>query len=242
FNDGAAEILAKVESFNPGGSIKDRVALAMIEAAERDVLTMVGTRPRKVAKGGMMHEGFPGWSWYYFTNKGPFVKQKEGYPLHLDVQGYLNRVNEGKAPDFITVQLGVNDVFGRDDFRLPSVLKAVEQRMDKLVSELRKCAPDAVIALAYPTPASVNRDMTKTKLTAAVWRYQQNLFEYNYLLQKKFTGKNNDRKILLVPVGTSLDCEKNFDVKDHVHPTVAGGNQLGDALYAFLKYQMSIKK
>ena len=32
---GRAELLAKVESFNPGGSVKDRVALAMIEAAER---------------------------------------------------------------------------------------------------------------------------------------------------------------------------------------------------------------
>lgn len=36
FNDGEAELLAKVEFFNPGGSIKDRVALAMIDAAERD--------------------------------------------------------------------------------------------------------------------------------------------------------------------------------------------------------------
>lgn len=35
FNDGQAEILAKVESRNPGGSVKDRVALAMIEAAEK---------------------------------------------------------------------------------------------------------------------------------------------------------------------------------------------------------------
>ena len=32
----ASAALAKVESFNPGGSIKDRVAVAMIEAAERD--------------------------------------------------------------------------------------------------------------------------------------------------------------------------------------------------------------
>jgi cystathionine beta-synthase len=30
------ELLAKLESFNPGGSIKDRVAIALIEAAERD--------------------------------------------------------------------------------------------------------------------------------------------------------------------------------------------------------------
>lgn len=31
-----AEVVAKVESFNPGGSIKDRIAFAMIEAAEKD--------------------------------------------------------------------------------------------------------------------------------------------------------------------------------------------------------------
>ncbi|MBQ7252996.1 MAG: cysteine synthase A [Kiritimatiellae bacterium] len=33
-NQGAAEVVAKVEYFNPGGSVKDRIALAMIEAAE----------------------------------------------------------------------------------------------------------------------------------------------------------------------------------------------------------------
>jgi cystathionine beta-synthase len=32
----APQVLAKVESLNPGGSIKDRVAVALIEAAERD--------------------------------------------------------------------------------------------------------------------------------------------------------------------------------------------------------------
>lgn len=35
-NKGGARVLAKVEFFNPGGSVKDRAALAMIDAAERD--------------------------------------------------------------------------------------------------------------------------------------------------------------------------------------------------------------
>ncbi len=35
-NTGAAKVLAKVEFFNPGGSVKDRVAAAMIAAAEAD--------------------------------------------------------------------------------------------------------------------------------------------------------------------------------------------------------------
>ena len=37
-NKGSATILAKLEYFNPAGSIKDRVALAMIDAAEADGL------------------------------------------------------------------------------------------------------------------------------------------------------------------------------------------------------------
>jgi len=35
-NKGGARVLAKVEFFNPGGSVKDRIALAMVEAAEKD--------------------------------------------------------------------------------------------------------------------------------------------------------------------------------------------------------------
>ena len=34
-NDSKAEVLAKLEFFNPSGSVKDRAALAMVEAAER---------------------------------------------------------------------------------------------------------------------------------------------------------------------------------------------------------------
>ena len=35
-NKGGAEVVVKVEYFNPGSSVKDRIALAMVEAAERD--------------------------------------------------------------------------------------------------------------------------------------------------------------------------------------------------------------
>jgi cysteine synthase A len=34
--EGSAAILAKLESFEPGGSVKDRIALSMVETAERD--------------------------------------------------------------------------------------------------------------------------------------------------------------------------------------------------------------
>lgn len=41
-SEGRAEILAKVELFNPGGSIKDRIGLAMIEDAEKKGLLKRG--------------------------------------------------------------------------------------------------------------------------------------------------------------------------------------------------------
>ena len=41
--DSEATVLAKLESFNPLGSVKDRIGLAMIEAAERDGKILPGT-------------------------------------------------------------------------------------------------------------------------------------------------------------------------------------------------------
>lgn len=40
--DARARVLAKLESFNPGGSVKDRICLAMIEAAEHEGLMRPG--------------------------------------------------------------------------------------------------------------------------------------------------------------------------------------------------------
>jgi len=41
-NTGKAEVIAKVEYFNPGSSVKDRIALAMVEAAEKSGILKPG--------------------------------------------------------------------------------------------------------------------------------------------------------------------------------------------------------
>ena len=45
---GQAEVMAKLEYFNPASSIKDRLALAMVEAAERDGALMPGCEPAQI--------------------------------------------------------------------------------------------------------------------------------------------------------------------------------------------------
>ena len=42
--EGAADVYVKLEFYNPGGSVKDRIALAMIEAAEKSGQLQPGDR------------------------------------------------------------------------------------------------------------------------------------------------------------------------------------------------------
>ncbi len=68
--DGCARILLKVEAVNPTGSMKDRMALAMIEAAERD---------GRLAPGGRVVEYTAGSTGVSLA----FVCAVKGYPLSI---------------------------------------------------------------------------------------------------------------------------------------------------------------
>ena len=69
---GPCRLFLKLESQNPGGSIKDRVALSMIEAAERE---------GKISKGGLIVEATAG-----NTGLGlALVASQKGYRLLIVV-------------------------------------------------------------------------------------------------------------------------------------------------------------
>jgi cysteine synthase len=148
-----AEIYGKLEAYNPGGSVKDRIGVAMIEAAERDGLIEPGRTTIVEATSG---------------NTGialAFVCAAKGYDLILTLPQGMSREREGLlrlygAEVRITESLGgMNeavdaarelargpDVFLPDQFSnpanpeihrrttAPEILDALEGRVDVFVA------------------------------------------------------------------------------------------------------------
>src|SRR6201991_1656231 len=81
--DGGASVFGKLEWFNPGGSVKDRIGVAMIEAAEHDGLIEPGKTTIVEATSG---------------NTGialAFVCAARGYDLVLTLPQGMSREREG---------------------------------------------------------------------------------------------------------------------------------------------------
>lgn len=131
-------VLAKVEFFNPGGSVKDRIALAMIEAAERD---------GKLKPGATIIEPTSG-----NTGVGlALVSAVKGYKLILTMPETMSieRRNLVKA-----YGAQVKLTSGKDG--MPGAIKAAE--------ELRDSIPGSVILEQFENPANPQKHYETTGL------------------------------------------------------------------------------
>ena len=128
--------MAKVEFFNPGGSVKDRIALAMIEAAEKE---------GKLKPGGTIIEPTSG-----NTGVGlALVSAVKGYKLILTMPETMSveRRNLVKA-----YGAQVKLTSGKDG--MPGAIKAAE--------ELRDSIPGSVILEQFENPANPEKHYQTT--------------------------------------------------------------------------------
>jgi lysophospholipase L1-like esterase len=179
----------------------------------------------------------------------------------FDLTRYLKANNNGKTPDFITIQLGVNDVFGATDQNQAEVIAKILENADNLLGALRKEAPNAIIGVGLVTPGARTQDAFGSNYANGQtrWQYKKNQHALNAAMLKKFASYP-DKKVFLIPTAVNLDCENNFPVRKEaingvpakgsrnatiirqsngVHPAGAGYHQMGDTFYCWLKYQLS---
>ena len=146
-------VLAKVEFFNPGGSVKDRIALAMIEAAERD---------GKLKPGATIIEPTSG-----NTGVGlALVSAVKGYKLILTMPETMSieRRNLVKA-----YGAQVKLTSGKDG--MPGAIKAAE--------ELRDSIPGSVILEQFENPANPQKHYRRQGRHLRGWcRHRRNDFRY----------------------------------------------------------------
>jgi cysteine synthase A len=151
--DGEIELFAKLEAFNPGASVKDRIGVSMIEAAERDGVIEPGITTIVEATSG---------------NTGialAFVCAAKGYDLVLTLPQGMSREREGllrlygarvelteslggmtEAVEAARALAGREDVFLPDQFSNPAnpdihrrttgpeILEALDGRVDVFVA------------------------------------------------------------------------------------------------------------
>lgn len=140
-NEGEAEVLAKLEFFNPSGSVKDRAALAMIEDAEKKGL---------LKKGGLIIEPTSG-------NTGI------GLALVASVKKYRLILT---MPETMSVERRIFLSSMGAEIVLTDGSKGMQGAIDKAL-ELKAENPDAFIPQQFENPA--NAEIHKKTTGEEIW-------------------------------------------------------------------------
>jgi lysophospholipase L1-like esterase len=224
--------------------------------------TMMGTHQPTAALPRVYHEGYGGWTWERFSTAyepnaakephpeknqkrttSPFVfGDATGKPM-LDVERYFNELQGGQRPDFVTFLLGVNDMFPVDPENSEAIEKGLDEMLkhaDTLIAAFQRAAPKADIGVCLTMPPN-------SRESGFIANYQGKYHRWGWkriqsrLVQRlieHFKGREKER-IFIVPTEVNIDVTAGFPVDNAVHPNRAGYSQMGDSIYAWLKWRLS---
>ncbi|MCA9039270.1 MAG: hypothetical protein KDA65_02870 [Planctomycetaceae bacterium] len=221
-------------------------------------LSFLGTHKPTSAAEGVAHEGYGGWAWETFltryvpaeksdgtyrTRSSPFVRLDENGKPVVDIQDYINNHCYGVPPDIVVFKLGINDCFRADQQNPDARIDEVLNHADQLISEFRKAAPEALFGICLTTPGN-SRDEAfdanyQGKYTRRGWKQIQHRLVQRYIAH---FGNRENKRISLIPTETNLDITAGYPDNNAVHPNKAGYEQIGDSIYAWLKFQLTPKK
>ncbi len=236
----------------------------LFQSPGNPVLKMIGENgpgwPDKI--GEIRHEGYGGWSFTEFTTAGRRVikgrSNARGNPFWnpetkaLDFAAYFQKNNGGKAPDFITVTLGGNDISSYDDARIDQGLVKIRERAEVFLSALRKAAPEAVIGLTLNGYCSRSQDAFGNNYGCKLhrWQFLKNTFKYRVMIID-LVKKSPGLRLQMVPMFCAHDNENNVYKRKEpanfrnperimresngLHPVPSGYQQAGDYYYAWMK-------
>ena len=211
---------------------------------------------------GVRHEGWGGWSAHSFLYKTqpdkcmPFHHWNRCSPFleadgRFDFQSYLDRNADCLPPDIITIILGCNDIQGATDETIEARVNFWLENEEKLISELRKAAPDAIFGLSFILPGAQSQDAYGKNFGCSIhaWQSTRNRFYANARFLQHFGGREQE-KIHLLPLQVNLDRNHGFpkqkepvaqDLPETMlrqcnayHPTPYGYAQVGNSYFAWL--------
>jgi lysophospholipase L1-like esterase len=232
---------------------------------ERLEIRLIGTNVPRKDNPALRHEGYGGWTAARFVSHyeteawrdgrragSPFVFMgDDGKPV-LDYARYCREVNEGKAPDAVTILLGCNDTFGATEENQADAINACLANMDTLVRAIRAFGPATAIGILLPAPPAGSQDAFGANYGCGQtrWQYRRNQHRLVRAMTERY-GKRQQEGIDLLPSSVVVDPLHGFPTQtvkanarstvdmvrlsNGVHPNECGYRQIGDALYGWLK-------
>ena len=188
--------------------------------------------------------------------RSPLLKIVNGKKV-LDVPGWLKVINNGKAPDFIIIQLGGNDMFGAMEDQREERLAKTMNNAKKLLAVLRQHAPQSIIGVTSGV-CGCDQDGfgANYKCSQSRYQYRRNIQSYNVGIAE-LVKKLGDPGIKFIPLHQSIDPHSSYltgsyliharhkkkVIRDRngLHPSITGGYQLGDAIYCWLRKELEKK-